>query len=43
MIIFLGGLGTTADAISTIVVRLTDDPAREARLRDPARADRDLN
>ena len=43
MIIFLGGLGTTADAISTIVVRLTDDPALEARLRDPARMDRDLN
>ena len=43
MIIFLGGLGTTADAISTIVVRLTDDPALEARLRDPAWVDRDLN
>jgi len=43
MIIVLGGLGTTADAISTIVVRLTDDPALEARLRDPAWVDRDLN
>ena len=43
MIIFLGGLGTTADAISTIVVRLTDDPALEARLRDPAWVDGDLN
>jgi cytochrome P450 len=43
MIIVLGGLGTTADAISTIVVRLTDDPTLEARLRDPARLDRDLN
>jgi len=43
MIIVLGGLGTTADAISTIMVRLTDDPALEARLRDPARVDRDLN
>jgi cytochrome P450 len=43
MIIFLGGLGTTADAISTIVVRLTDDPALAVRLRDPAWVDRDLN
>jgi len=43
MIIFLGGLGTTADAISTIVVRLTDDPALEARLRDPAWVARSLN
>jgi len=43
MIIVLGGLGTTADAISTIVVRLTDDPALEARLRDPLWMDRDLN
>ena len=43
MILILGGLGTTADAISTIVVRLTDDPTLEARLRDPAWVDRDLN
>ena len=43
MIVILGGLGTTADAISTIVVRLTDDPALEARLRDPARVTRDLD
>ena len=43
MILILGGLGTTADAISTIVVRLTDDPTLEARLRDPARVNRDLN
>jgi len=43
MILILGGLGTTADAISTIVVRLTDDPALEARLRDPAWVARSLN
>ena len=42
MIIILGGLGTTADAISDIVVRLTDDPALEARLREPGWASRDL-
>jgi cytochrome P450 len=43
MILILGGLGTVADAIADIVVRLTDDPALEARLRDPGWATRDLN
>ncbi len=43
MILILGGMGTIADAISTVVVRLTDDPALEARLRDPAWVTRDLN
>ncbi len=43
MILILGGLGTTADAISTIVVSLTDDPALEARLRNPGWVTRDLN
>jgi len=42
MIIILGGLGTTADAISDIVVRLTDDPALEARLRESGWASREL-
>jgi cytochrome P450 len=42
MIIILGGLGTTADAISDIVVRMTDDPALETRLREPGWASRDL-
>jgi cytochrome P450 len=42
MILVLGGLGTTADAISDIVVRLTDDPALEDRLRDPGWASLDL-
>ena len=42
MILILGGLGTTADAICDIVVRLTDDPSLEARLRDPGWVGRDL-
>ena len=43
MILVLGGLGTVADAIADIVVRLTDDPALEARLRDPGWLTRNLN
>ena len=44
MLLILGGLGTTSDTISTIMVRLTDDPTLEDRLRDPgwiARGDLD--
>jgi cytochrome P450 len=43
MILILGGLGTVADAITDIAVRLTDDPALEARLRDPGWVARNLN
>ncbi len=43
MILILGGLGTVADAIADIVVRLTDDPALEAQLRDPGWMTRNLN
>ena len=43
MILILGGLGTTADAISAIAVRLTHDPALEARLREQGWVARDLN
>lgn len=39
----LGGLGTTADAISRIMIRLTDDPSLEARLRAPGWVSRDLD
>jgi len=39
----LGGLGTTADAISRIMIRLTDDPSLEARLRVPGWVARDLD
>ena len=42
-VLILGGLGTTADAIAMIMVELTDDPALEARLRDPAWVAHDLD
>jgi len=39
----LGGLTTTADAISRIMIQLTDDPTLEARLRAPGWVSRDLD
>ena len=42
-VLILGGLGTTADAMAMIVVRLTEDASLEARLRDPGWVAHDLD